>query len=75
MADANIKIGQQVDQGGVDQSKGSEGRKPEQKDVEGQYAYVDWVVCPYCYTVNEVVADTDVYLWFRCWNCHNYFQY
>jgi hypothetical protein len=74
MTEVTIKIGKPVDQGQVDAAKSLAARKPGQSEVEGQWVNVQWPVCPYCYTVNEVQVDVEVYLWFQCWNCGNYFQ-
>ena len=75
MAEQRVKVGKQVDESQVDQSKATQGKKPEQaQDVEGQAPYLDWVICPCCFTVNEIVADTDYYLWFRCWDCGCWFE-
>jgi hypothetical protein len=74
MAEANFTVGQRVAQEDVDTSKAADGHKPETFEVEGQISCPAMVVCPYCYTVNDIRVDHSVYLWFRCWNCGNYYQ-
>ncbi len=58
-----------------DRSKMGVGRPtPAQKDVEGQELYWSWVVCPWCGAMNHCLLDTNVYLWYTCWNCGGAFK-
>lgn len=76
MAEVKIKVGKESPKGKVDQAKIGKGKKPARSgsDVEGQYQYWDWVSCPYCWAVNEVVVDTQVWLAYSCWNCGGTFE-
>jgi hypothetical protein len=73
MAEIRAKIGKKGDANKADNSKIAKGKKPSAGDVEGQWQYVDVVSCPYCYSLNEVTVDTNVYLGYWCWNCGGYF--
>jgi hypothetical protein len=74
MAEAKIKIGKKGDKDKVDQKKIGKGKKPSQRDVEGQYQYWSAVSCWNCWSVNEVVIDTQQYLGYWCWQCGAYFE-
>lgn len=49
--------------------------KPEKEEVGGRYPYTTNVICPSCCAVNQIVADTDFYKYFRCWNDGYVFTY
>lgn len=49
--------------------------KPEESEVGGRYLRASAVICPYCYSVNNVLEETDYRQWFQCWNCSGAFQY
>ena len=74
MADAK-RVGTKVEPTEVtDPKKVGEGKK-EAAEVEGQELRVAYVWCPWCDARNRIIEDTERYLWFRCWNCRNYFKY
>jgi hypothetical protein len=74
MAEVKAKVGKAGDSSKVDQSKIAKGKKPSAKEVEGQWQYVDVVICPSCYSLNEVTIDTNRWLGYWCWNCGGYFE-
>lgn len=44
-------------------------------EVGGRYRYWARVTCPYCWALNDVLAETNYRMWFRCWNCRGTFNY
>lgn len=71
--DIKIKRGTKIDPAEAkkkDRAKMGVGRPtPPPKEVEGQELYLSLVICPWCGAVNHCILDTNVYLWFTCWNC------
>lgn len=65
------------DQPAPDAKEIGETSKPfqERGEVEGQYPYWTKVVCPHCYAINEILANTSFVKWFRCWQCGGLFTY
>jgi hypothetical protein len=75
MAEGKVTFGRQADKSNIDAAKIAKGKKPEARaDVEGQYRSWKYVTCPYCWSVNEVVVDTNQWLGYYCWNCSEYFE-
>jgi hypothetical protein len=75
MAEAKVKVGKKTAKGKTPENKIGKGTKPQAKEgAEGQYQYVSWVTCPYCWAVNEVVIDTNRWLSYYCWNCPGVFD-
>jgi hypothetical protein len=75
MAEGKITFGKKADKNKVDQAKIGKGKKPELKgDVEAQYRSWQIVSCPYCWSVNEVIVDSNRWLGYTCWNCGYYFE-
>jgi len=78
MAKKNIEIiiGQKV-AGGADPAKvGKTHPAPEKPagEVSGHDVYRMAVECPWCGAINWIWYNTDVYLNYECWNCHNIFS-
>lgn len=51
------------------------GKPQEEDEVGGRYRRWTSVVCPYCYSLNDILEETTQKLWFRCWNCSGTFLY
>jgi len=47
----------------------------EEDEVGGRAAYVTNVGCPYCWSINRIVANTSFRQWYSCWNCGGAFHY
>lgn len=47
----------------------------EEDEVGGRAAYITNVGCPYCWSVNRIVANTNFRQWYSCWNCGGAFHY
>ena len=71
---ANVKLTKKSDDKGVDPSKIGAGKKPDLAEVEAQWQYYDTYACPWCFTLNDVVVDTNQWLRYRCWACGNIFE-
>jgi len=73
MADeVKVKVGTKVTE---KKGQGEKGHPtPQEGDVTGQALVSAAVVCPYCGAVNYIWVDTNVYLWFECWNCGGVFS-
>jgi hypothetical protein len=74
MAEVKVKIGKKADKGKADPAKTGKGQKPQPQDVEGQYAYTDWYVCPYCYANNHIIVESTRWQYYTCWNCYGTFE-
>lgn len=71
---ANVKLTKKSDDKGIDPEKIGQGKKPELSEVEGQWQYWDTYACPWCWSLNDVVVDTNMWLRYRCWACGGIFE-
>lgn len=74
MPDLQTALGKWLEASGIDPSQIGQGTKPQSAEVEGQSLYAGGVVCPWCWTLNDVVTDIARFRGYACWNCGGYFE-
>jgi hypothetical protein len=69
MTDLQIRIAKTIAEPPANEPIGK-GRKPQRKAVEGQAAHSEWILCPVCFSANEVVVGRNTWCCMNyCWNC------